>query len=122
MWIQPRPAHALDLTALDVHASDAQGRGVDPLTGARVVRRESVVGALLPGVLRDGFGRGVGGAEVGGAEARGRREGREGGGEVQTLWSTEGAGGTWTALDYDEARGLVALGDSAGVLTVLRLH
>ena len=103
VWIQPRPARNLDLTALDVHSSDTQGTGIHPLTGARIVRQESLVGALLPGLLRDCYG-------VGAAAA--------GGDELRTLW---GSSGTLTSLDYDESRGLIALGDSSGMVTVLRL-
>jgi hypothetical protein len=101
VWIQPRPARNLDLTALDVHSSDTQGNGIHPLTGARIVRKESLTAVLLPGFLKACFG------------------GHRGTNGVRTLWDS---GGTWTSLDYDEARGMVALGESNGLVTVLRLQ
>lgn len=41
--------------------------------------------------------------------------------DVRILWTFEGANGTWTTVDYDEARGLVALGDSQGNVEILEL-
>ena len=107
LWIQPRPARNVGLTTLDVHSNEAQGIGVHPGTGAGTVRRESVAGVVLPGVLRE---KGEMGMEL--AEGQ----------EVRMLWGSTVAGGTWTSVDYDEARGVIALGDSTGVVTVLRLQ
>lgn len=109
LWIAPRPARDVGLTAFDVHASEPQGTGVHPLTGAPSVRCERVVGALLPGALRDGHARGLWRS----SDVRGRGQ--------RTLWASAATGGTWTSFDYDEARGVVVLGDSTGVVTVLRL-
>ena len=106
VWIQPRPTRNLGLTAFDVHASDAQGADVHPLTRARIVRQESLVSALLPGVLK-------GRRKHGAAEGEGK--------DVRTLLSLAGSGGSWTSVDYDEERGLVALGESTGMVTILKL-
>ena len=102
VWIQPRPARNLDLTAQDVHSSDAQGNGLHPVTGTSLVRQEALVATLLPGVLKAHHGH----------------EKQMDGEGVRSLWHS---GGTWTSLDYDEARGMIALGDTIGVVTVLRL-
>lgn len=114
LWIQPRPAHNVGLTALDVHSSFAQGSGAGASdagladTSAGEKQEERVVAALLPGLLRDtcvGQGRGSG-------------EGEEG---VRTLYTYEGAYGMWRCVDYDEARGRLALGDSLGQVVILEL-
>lgn len=105
LWIQPRPAHApgasLGLVALDLHAP-----GAHPLAGARVVATESLVAAVLPGVLRDRRTQDAVDAEAG----------------ARVLMSLDGVGGSWASVDYDEARGLVALGGSTGGVTILKLQ
>ncbi|GJE98677.1 F-box protein [Phanerochaete sordida] len=118
LWIVPRPARDTGLTALDLHGSDAQGADAHPLTGAPSVRRERLVGALLPGALRDGRARRI---EFHAEDEDEDEEGEGESAELRTLWASTAAGGTWTSLDYDEARGVVVLGDSTGVVTVLRL-
>lgn len=104
LWIQPRPTRHLDLTAYDVHSSDTQRPGQHSPLGAPPPR-ETLVAALLPGRLRDG----------------GRGEALDEPDEVRTLWAFDGSNGTWTSVDYDEARGLVALGDSQGNVDILKL-
>lgn len=101
IWIQPRPSRSTDLTGFDVHNSDAQGSGHHPLTGSRIPKKESLVATILPGILRD------------------CHDGLEDG--TRTLWTLDDTSSTWTALDYDEARGLIALGDSQGKVTILEI-
>lgn len=102
VWIQPRPARNLDLTAYDVHSSDTQRPGQHS-PGALRPTKEMLVAALLPSRLRD-CQNSVDNIE-----------------DVRILWTFEGANGTWTTVDYDEARGLVALGDSQGNVEILEL-
>jgi hypothetical protein len=102
IWIQPRPARNTDLTGFDVHASDAQGTGLHPLTGSKIQRKEALVAAVFPGRLRD-------------------RQPAMDGACVRTLWEIEDVSVNWTAMDYDEARGCIVLGDSHGKVVILRL-
>lgn len=101
LWIQPRPARNTDLTNFDVHSSDAQGSGHHPLTGSQIPKKEALVAAVFPGQLKS------------------RNEGVEE--NVRTLWTIEDVSVDWTSMDYDEARGLIALGDSRGSVVVLNL-
>ncbi|OSX58625.1 hypothetical protein POSPLADRAFT_1067506 [Postia placenta MAD-698-R-SB12] len=89
VWIQPRPAHSMDLTALDVHASVTQA----PET-ARA--NETVAGAVFAGALQ-----------------------RENEGHVspdaRNLWIQSFGSSYWTSIDYVEELGLIALGSSQGM-------
>lgn len=98
VWIQPRPARNIDLTAFDVHSSDTH----HPLTGASAPKQELLIAAVFPGAMRARH------ADV-----------LDGG--TRTLWALEDVSRNWTAVDYDEARGVVALGDSHGEVLVLDL-
>lgn len=96
VWIQPRPAHSVDLTALDVHASVTQA----PET-ARA--NETVAGAVFAGALQ-----------------------RENEGHVspdaRNLWIQSFGSSYWTSIDYVEELGLIALGSSQGMVIVLDLE
>ncbi|KAI0087526.1 hypothetical protein BDY19DRAFT_994850 [Irpex rosettiformis] len=101
LWIQPRPARNSDLTAFDVHSSDAQGTGHNPLSGSKIPKKESLVTAVFPGRLKS------------------CNEGIDE--NVRTLWTIDDVSVDWTSMDYDEARGLIALGDSRGSVVILSL-
>ncbi len=99
IWVLPRPARNLDLTALDGHASDTQGPGGDST-------REALVAAILPGHFKDN---------------RQCVPGPDNATDVRTLCTYEGTSGNWTSVDYDEPGGRIALGDSQGKVRVLDL-
>lgn len=101
LWIQPRIARNADLTGFDVHASDAQGSGHHPITGSKIPKKESLVAAVFPGELKS------------------KHEGLDE--SIRTLWAIDDVSVDWTSMDYDEARGLVALGDSRGNVVILSL-
>lgn len=61
--------------------------------------RETLVVALFPGLLNQGS-----------SEA-----------QIKVVLENEGNSPGWSCLDYDEARGLIALGSSSGEVTVYRL-
>lgn len=97
IWIQARPARNLDLTNLDVHSSDAQEPHM-PLHKPK----ESLLAAVFPGSIRAVH------SESAISEPR-------------VLCLQERDSCNWTSLDYDEARGRVALGMSDGKVTLLHL-
>ena len=101
LWIQPRPTRHLGLTEYDVHSSDAQRPGQHSPLGPPPAH-ETLVAALVPGRLHD-------------SQEQAAPD------DVRMLWSFEGSNGTWTSVDYDEARGLIALGDSQGNVDILKL-
>ena len=74
------------------------------------VEAETLVSALLPSRLRD---------RLYGTTSPTEKAIEEN--EVRPLWSFGGSHGTWTAVAYDEGRGLVAFGDSQGNVDILRL-
>ncbi|EPS99977.1 hypothetical protein FOMPIDRAFT_58131 [Fomitopsis schrenkii] len=97
IWIQPRPARSADLTTLDVHSSDTQG----PRPNAET---EVLAGAVFAGSLREESDHGGGEKSVG----------------ARTVYVRDSAGsGNWTAMDYVEELGVVALASTQGVVTVL---
>ena len=99
IWIQPRPARSADLTMLDVHSSETQG----PRPNAET---EVLAGAVFAGPLRETSEDAAG---VKGVQAR-------------TVYVRDSAGsGNWTAMDYVEELGVVALASTQGVVTVLEL-
>ncbi|KAI0683291.1 hypothetical protein BC835DRAFT_1296405 [Cytidiella melzeri] len=103
LWIQPRPSRNTDLTGFDVHASDVvQGQGVQ---GQSKKKEELLVATVFPGRMKS------------------RNEGmiEEEEGVLRTLWAIEDVSMNWTSMDYDEAGGVVALGDSHGKVEVLLL-
>ncbi|KAI0341134.1 hypothetical protein BDW22DRAFT_1359354 [Trametopsis cervina] len=111
LWIRPRPAHNTGLTQFDVHASTTQGSENHALVGAKeAIVAEVCAGLLLSQYYADGDGEEVV-EEVG---EKGPRRLRE-------LWTLDDLNTSWTAIDYDEARGLVALGDNHGKVIVLDL-
>lgn len=96
LWIQPRPARSADLTTLDVHSSDTQG----PRPNAET---EVLAGAVFSGSLLE--------ESIGGGEGSLR---------ARTVYVRDSAGsGNWTAMDYVEELGVVALASTQGVVTVL---
>ncbi|KZT68586.1 hypothetical protein DAEQUDRAFT_745639 [Daedalea quercina L-15889] len=99
VWIQPRPARSVDLTTLDVHASETQGPR--PSTDTEVL-----AGTAFTEPLRGGQ-----------ADRKGAAESAV---EARTLHVREAAsGGNWTAMDYVEELGVVALASTQGVVTCL---
>ena len=99
IWIQPRPAHSTDLTTFDVHSSETQGSRPNAET-------EVLAGAIFAGPLRD--------TSDGDAGTKGVR--------AHTVYVRDSAGsGNWTAMDYVEELGVVALASTQGVVTVLEL-
>ncbi|KAI0341133.1 hypothetical protein BDW22DRAFT_1359352 [Trametopsis cervina] len=108
LWIRPRPVWYPDLTQFDVHAFSAQGSEHNPFVG----EKEAVVAEVCAGVL----------------QSRNRADGDGDGGEageipsrLRELWTLDDPSASWTAMDYDETRGLVALGDNYGKVVVLDL-
>ncbi|CAL1698550.1 unnamed protein product [Somion occarium] len=99
IWIQPRPAHDVSLTTFDVHSSEAQVPYRVPVSNAR----ETLLGAVFPGVLLSSNGESKGN----GVRIIAERE--------------RDSDANWTAMDYDEIRGLVVLGSSDGRITLLGL-
>lgn len=99
IWIQPRPSRSTDLTILDVHSSETQGSQPNAET-------EVLAGAVFNGPLRaksddDTVAKGV---------------------RARTVYVRDSAGsGNWTAMDYVEELGVVALASTQGVVTVLEL-
>ena len=78
---------------------------------------ETLCAAVFDGPLRRSH------PELGRGESGGGGEGEEGG-EVpraRTAWVQQREGCSWTAFDYDEEAGRVALGSSDGSVTVLDL-
>ncbi|KAF7800191.1 hypothetical protein EIP86_011438 [Pleurotus ostreatoroseus] len=101
LWIQPKPARNVGLTAFDLRGSLAQGshEGEAASEMGKEDEKERVVAVVLPGMLKDS-----GTVET-----------------VRTLYAYEGAYGMWRCVDYDEARGWIALGDSQGRVEILEL-
>ncbi|KAL6303375.1 hypothetical protein BKA93DRAFT_826663 [Sparassis latifolia] len=94
VWIQPRPSRSTDLTMLDVHASETQA--------AETTRpRESLAAAVFAGPLQ--------------------RHHPEISLDARTLWTEADQSSNWTAIDYDEELGRIALGSIDGRVTLLEL-
>ncbi|KAI0076836.1 hypothetical protein K474DRAFT_1707773 [Panus rudis PR-1116 ss-1] len=118
LWIQPRPPRHVDLTNYDVHSSETQGPQTifgkyhDEHGHNQVVvfnRMESLVGVVLPGRLRRSC-----------VLDRERNEDKESV-DVRILCVLEGRDGNWTAMDYDEARGIIVLASGDGYVTLVLL-
>ncbi|KAH9851212.1 hypothetical protein C2E23DRAFT_860686 [Lenzites betulinus] len=111
LWIQPRAARTAHLTGLDVHSSEAQVFDTfnpdflppDDAHGGsdRSKTAEALCGAVFTGPLQ--------------------RRHPELQPHARKLWVQPKDNCRWSALDYDEARGRVALGSSDGSVTVLDL-
>ncbi|KAI0820148.1 hypothetical protein BC628DRAFT_1331134 [Trametes gibbosa] len=106
LWIQPRAARTAHLTGLDVHSSAAQildafnPDHLYPDGGAdRTKTAEALCAAVFAGPLQ--------------------RRHPEFQPQARRLWVQPKDNCSWSALDYDEARGRVALGSSDGSVTVL---
>ncbi|TBU24915.1 hypothetical protein BD311DRAFT_728696 [Dichomitus squalens] len=118
LWIQPRAARTAHLTGLDIHSSLTQiadvmnpdyqhpedvplnpGDPHRPTGRARIA--ESLCAAVFAGPLQ--------------------RRHPEMQTQARTLWVQGKEGCNWTAVDYDEEAGRVALGSSDGSVTVLGL-
>lgn len=149
LWIQPRAARIAHLTGFDVHSSVAPltvGDGLDPdalvhlgatgmSTGIGAVNRESLCAAVFEGPLlrrhrerlREGE-RGCGRAVPAPVQTptptstAGEHEGRVSP-RARILWvqPDRKEGCHWTAVDYDEESGRVAVGSSDGSVQVLDL-
>lgn len=94
VWIQPRSVWDMDLTTLDVHASETQG-------SERQRTSDSLAAAVFEGPLH--------------------RRHPSLGLSARTLWADDDFGGNWTALDYEEVHGRVAMGSTHGTVSVLQL-
>ncbi|OBZ74688.1 hypothetical protein A0H81_05636 [Grifola frondosa] len=94
IWIQPRPSRGPDLTFFDVHSSETQAP-------ERASSRESLAAAVFAGPLQRNHAKLNLGARM--------------------LWTQTVDNSHWTALDYDEEIGRIALGSNQGVVTVLEL-
>ncbi|KAI1791392.1 hypothetical protein LXA43DRAFT_973087 [Ganoderma leucocontextum] len=116
LWIQPRAARTAHLTGLDVHSSSTQiADGVNPdfqypddvclapddARANRARTTESLCAAVFAGPLQRCH-----------PDVQTR---------TKTLWVQQKDGCNWTAFDYDEETGRVALGASDGSVTVLDL-
>ncbi|OSD00750.1 hypothetical protein PYCCODRAFT_1446126 [Trametes coccinea BRFM310] len=112
LWIQPRPARAAHLTGYDLHSSVTQiSDALDPAHAPlsefaqaqqgtqRAKMKESLCAAVFAGPLQRCHPE---------LETKAR-----------AIWAQPREGRNWTALDYDEDRGRVALGASDGSVTVL---
>ncbi|KAI9058631.1 hypothetical protein FKP32DRAFT_1596926 [Trametes sanguinea] len=112
LWIQPRPARVAHLTGYDLHSSatqitDAFDPAHAPLSkfthgqysAQRAKMEETLCAAVFAGPLQ--------------------RCHPELGTRTRAVWAQPKEGRNWTALDYDEERGRVALGASDGSVTVL---
>ncbi|RPD63471.1 hypothetical protein L227DRAFT_521638 [Lentinus tigrinus ALCF2SS1-6] len=129
LWIQPRAARTAHLTGYDVHASSApvdealdpdRLRPLSPSPGpspghAQGRTAESLCAAVFEGPLQRRC------AEVGMRMRMGMAMGMRMGPAARTLWAQTREGCNWTAFDYDEETGRVALGSSDGSVTVLDL-
>ncbi|KAH9834601.1 uncharacterized protein C8Q71DRAFT_769785 [Rhodofomes roseus] len=111
LWIQPRPARSVDLTDLDVHQSETAR---DWPAGQE---KEVIAGTVFAGPLRDAmFSDHANGGEA--------SEGGEGVVSARTVFVRQagsGSVGNWTAMDYVEELGVVALASTQGVVTLLEL-
>ncbi|PCH43278.1 hypothetical protein WOLCODRAFT_138272 [Wolfiporia cocos MD-104 SS10] len=94
VWIQPRPARFIDLTALDVHSSETQAP-----EAARA--KETLAAAMFCGLLWE------------------RNPGTGGG--PRGLWTQSLGSSYWNAIDYCEELGRIALASSQGMVTILEL-
>jgi len=103
VWIMPRGARSADLTALDVHQSEVAGAGLT------AQEPEVLAGAMFAGPMLDAEG----GEGVRGNGVRART--------VYVRPAVRWSAGNWTAMDYVEELGVVALASSQGVVTVLEL-
>ncbi|KAH9913252.1 uncharacterized protein B0H18DRAFT_941705 [Fomitopsis serialis] len=111
VWIMPRGARSADLTALDVHQSEVAGAGLT------AQQPEVLAGAMFAGPMLDVEGGDGDGGEDAGA-------GRGSGVRARTVYvrrAASGSAGNWTAMDYVEELGVVALASSQGMVTVLEL-
>ncbi|KAH9929326.1 uncharacterized protein B0H18DRAFT_1209790 [Fomitopsis serialis] len=109
VWIMPRGARSADLTALDVHQSEVAGAGLT------AQQPEVLAGAMFAGPML--------GAE-GGDGGEGEDGERGSGVRARTVYvrrAASGSAGNWTAMDYVEELGVVALASSQGMVTVLEL-
>lgn len=104
IWIQPRPAHEVNLTTFDVHSSHAQTPYRVPVSSAK----ETLLGSVFPGILINKN------SSSEGMEASGNK--------VRKLIERDtDSEANWTAIDYDEVQGLVVLGASDGKITIVEL-
>ncbi|KAI0633144.1 hypothetical protein C8Q77DRAFT_875647 [Trametes polyzona] len=114
LWIQPRAARTAHLTGLDVHSSTTQVHdALNPdhllpdtaqtphTAGGREKTAEALCAAVFTGPLQ--------------------RRHPELLPHARRLWTQPKENCNWTALDYDEERGRVALGSSDGSVAILDL-
>ncbi|OCH84072.1 hypothetical protein OBBRIDRAFT_786627 [Obba rivulosa] len=94
VWIKPRP-RSVDLTMMDVHASTTQGP-------ARPRPSETLLASVFPGPLRSRHPDLPTEREIWSRQLEEERE--------------------WSAIDYDEGLGRIALGSGQGKVTVLDLR
>ncbi|KAK7684392.1 hypothetical protein QCA50_012339 [Cerrena zonata] len=104
IWVQPRSAHEASLTTFDVHSSHAQIPYSVPVNSAN----ESIIGGIFPGIMMNQSGNDD-------DPMRPRQNVR------RIVERDIGSEANWTAMDYDEIRGLVVLGASDGEITVVEL-
>ena len=126
LWIQPRAARTAHLTGFDVHASSTQitdvmnpdfqhPADVPPNPGDWTLRTEAGTGS---GTERAHTAESLCAAVFAGPLQRCHPEMQM---RARTLWVQGRQGCNWTAFDYDEEAGRVALGSSDGSVTVLAL-
>ncbi|KAI8996239.1 hypothetical protein BD414DRAFT_477205 [Trametes punicea] len=122
IWIQPRPARAAHLTGFDVHSSPTQiSETLDPnyaLLDDLALGSAHRQAVTRPGADRPKASEALCAAVFAGPMARRHPEVET---KTRVLWAQPRDGRNWTALDYDEERGRVALGASDGTVTVLEL-